>query len=454
MKSKLLVLISMLVIASVLVTSCTTNGTTAVSNESSDEIALETGESSTEPQKPDKLTFWMMKTFVDEGNASMEKQVEEFTKVTGIDVDFELIPIDDLSTRWSAAIESGNVPDLSYFDYNNLGAFQSQGLLLEIDDAISETQALNGNLNPALLKSMYYEGHYYGIPMWAEPTVLYYRTDLFEQAGIANPPDTWEEFIDDANILTDPDNGIYGAGFGIGMNLTDSEWWFRDIIWSYGGSLMAEDGKKATINTPEFKLAASFIVDFFTKENVTPPGVIGWDDSGNNKAYLAGQVAMIINTGSVYNAIFNTEDYPDLRENTELALVPGGPEGRFITGISNGLAIFKESDNPYWAKQLMIWMMDKEWQRDWMKSGGYLIVPAYPELAEDEFWQTNAGRVFAEVPEYYAFLGYPGDFTQSAGVIANSFVLSRNFQEVIVNGQPLDEMLVDLQVEVTDILNQ
>jgi ABC-type glycerol-3-phosphate transport system substrate-binding protein len=407
-----------------------------------------------EPPKPEKLTFWMMKIFVDTGNESVQAHVEEFTKETGIPVDFELIPINDLSTRWSAAIESGNVPDLSYFDYNNLGQFHGQDLLLDVTDTVDAIQAKNGDLTPALLRSMTYDGRLYGVPMWAEPTVLYYRTDLFEKAGIANPPDTWDEFIADAKLLTDPANGVYGAGFGIGMNLTDSEWWFRDIIWSHGASLVAEDGVTAKADTPEFKQAAQFITDFYTTDNVTPPGVVGWDDAGNNKSYLSGQSAMIINTGSVYNAIFNTSDYPDLKETTKLALVPAGPAGRFVTGICNGMGIFKATQNPYWAQQLMMWMMDKEWQREWMQFGGYQIVPAYPDLAEDPFWQNDYGRVFGEVPQYYAFIGYPGPFTPAAGEVSNTFQLTSHFMEVVVNNQPLDEMLAKLQEDLTAIFQQ
>lgn len=449
---KLSLIFSLLVVMVLTFTACSPKTTPTESIPSVQETEDEAVP--TVPDKPSKLTFWMMKTFVDEGNLSMEAHVEEFEKATGIEVDFEMIPIDDLATRWSAAIESGNTPDLSYMDYNNLGQFQAKDLLLDVTDTIAEVQAKNGELTPALLESMTYNGKLYGVPMWAEPTVLYYRTDLFEKAGIANPPDTWEEFIEDAKLLTDPDNGVYGAGFGIGMSLTDTEWWVRDILWSFGASINAADGKTATVNTPEFKEAAQWFVDFYTKHNITPPGVVGWDDSGNNKSYLSGQSAMVINTGSVYNAIFNTADYPDLKENTKVAPVPGGPSGRFITGICNGIGIFKNTQNPYWSKQLMAWMMDKEWQREWMKFGGYLIVPAYPDLAEDPFWQTDAGRVFAEVPLYYAFIGYPGNFTPASGQIANTFVLTRNFMEVIVNDQPLEEMLDNLQAEVTEILNK
>ncbi len=44
----------------------------------------------------------------------------------------------------------------------------------------------------------------YGLPFDGESTGLFYRTDLFEAAGIAEPPKTWEEFTAAAEKLTDP----------------------------------------------------------------------------------------------------------------------------------------------------------------------------------------------------------------------------------------------------------
>ncbi len=48
-----------------------------------------------------------------------------------------------------------------------------------------------------------YEDKMWGLPMGGETTGLFYRTDLFEEAGIDDPPTTWEEFEATAAALTD-----------------------------------------------------------------------------------------------------------------------------------------------------------------------------------------------------------------------------------------------------------
>ena len=48
-----------------------------------------------------------------------------------------------------------------------------------------------------------YDDKMWGLPIDGETTGLFYRTDLFEAAGITEPPKTWDEFEADAATLTD-----------------------------------------------------------------------------------------------------------------------------------------------------------------------------------------------------------------------------------------------------------
>lgn len=396
------------------------------------------------------VSFWMKKALVDESNAAIEARVGEFEQQTGIDVDLRILPYEDFRTQWSAAIESGNVPDVSFFGYQEVGQFYSQDLLMDVTDLVNEIQAANGPMTESLLNAATFDGKMYGVPFWSESTILFYRKDLFEQAGLSGPPETWEQFLEYAKQLTDPEAGVYGAGFGIGRSNSDAEWWFRDILWDNGAYVFSEDGQSAALDTPEAKAALQWIVDMFTTAGVTPPGAVGWDDSGNNKAYLAGQAAMVINVGSVYHVL--NRDLPDLLANTGFALVPGGPEGRYIAGISNNLGIFAGAKNPEAAKQLITFMSDPAWQAEWMKASGYQVVPVYPALTEDEFWNTEAGAVFTETPQYYQFLGAPGPFTPAAGEVYNSRLLTDALEQVIVQGKPLDDAIADLQTAINDVI--
>jgi len=69
------------------------------------------------------------------------------------------------------------------------------------------------------------EGNLYAVPLYSETSFTFYRTDLFEKAGVDAPTEqiTYTEFADMVAKLHDPDNGVYGtcqrgkAGWGENM---------------------------------------------------------------------------------------------------------------------------------------------------------------------------------------------------------------------------------------------
>lgn len=448
MKVRIGLLFALLILVGGLVAGCT--GVAPAATEPAAAEPAEAGEAAA--PTGETISFWMKKALVDDSNAAIEARVAQFEAETGIDVDLRILPYEDFRPQWSAAIESGNVPDVSFFGYQEVGQFYRQGVLMDVTDLVAEIQAANGPMTDALTTAVTFDGKMYGIPFWSESTILFYRKDLFEAAGLSGPPETWEQFLEYATALTDPEAGVYGAGFGIGRSNSDAEWWFRDILWDNGAYVFSEDGQSCGLNTPEAAAALQWIADMFTTANVTPPGAVGWDDSGNNKAYLAGQAAMVINVGSVYHVL--NRDMPDLLANTGFALVPGGPEGRIIAGISNNLGIFAGAKNPEGAKQLVKYLSDPAWQAEWMKASGYQVVPVYPALTEDEFWNTEAGAVFTETPQYYQFLGAPGPFTPAAGEVYNSRLITDALEQVIVQGKPMADAITDLCAAIDQVIAQ
>lgn len=397
------------------------------------------------------LSFWMKKTFVEPSNEAVAVRVKEFERANQVTVDLRLIPYEDFRPQWSAAIESGNVPDVSFFGYQEVGQFYKQGVLTDLSDVVKGIVASNGKMADSLVNAITFEGKQWAVPFWSESTILFYRKDLFQKAGLTRAPNTWEEFMQYAKKLTDPAAGVYGAGFGLGRGNSDSEWWMRAILWSHGAALFTRDGKGPSIDTAEGRVAFNWLKDFFTS-GVTPPGAIGWDDAGNNRAYLTGQAAMIINVGSVYYVLSTSRQ--DLMEKTGFALVPKGPKGRFVVGLSNNLGVFRKSRNPEMAKRLVAFMLDQNWQKVWMRASGYQVVSPFPRLSEDDFWRSEAGRTFTLTPLYYRFLGYPGPFTPAAAEVANSRLLTDAMEKVVVQKQPVDQVVKALQAEIRRVISK
>jgi multiple sugar transport system substrate-binding protein len=397
-------------------------------------------------------SVWMVKGFVEEQNEMFVERVNEFAKEKGIDVDISMIAYDDFFPKWSAAIQSGNVPDISSFGFQEVGQFQAQGVLEDLTDLISVIENKNGEFFPSSLDVVKLDGKIAAIPFWGESQAMYYRKDYLEKAGIASYPKTWEEFREFSKKVTDPKNGIYGAGIGYGNANSDSEWLSRSMIASFGGSIFDETGTKIVIDSPEAMEAIKYIKAIFTEDKTTPPAAMGWDSGGNNNSYISGQSAFVFNTGSILKAMRN--DRPDLLEVSGIAPIPAGPAGRYSPGIVNCLGIFKDAKNKEFARELMVFLLEPEWYASWIEASAPLAVPVLKALVDEPVWQDEYNRPFIETMEDYIFLGYKGSFQPAAGEIANLRLLNNLFAEVISKNVPIEEAITEFAKEAEKVLNK
>jgi multiple sugar transport system substrate-binding protein len=393
---------------------------------------------STAPAGP--LTVWMKKGFVAEQNTAFEARAAEFAAATKSTVNVEMLAYEDAFPKWTAAIAAKNVPDVTFFGYQEVGQFAGQGVLADVSDVLKSLQDKNGRIFARSVEAVTFGGKSYAVPFWGEGSALYYRKDLFQAAGIAGPPKTWDEFRAAAIKLTDAPKGIYGAGIGYGDGNSDCEWLTRATIWSFGGSIFGADGKTIVFDSPETRAAIAYVVKLFTQDKVTPPAALGWNDAGNNTAYLSGQAAMIVNTGSV--AVALKKNNPELFAKTGIALIPGGPAGQFTAGISNNLAIFKDAKNVKGGKDFLAFVLDPKWYQQWIAVSAPLALPVYESLAKsDPVWQDPINKGFMDSMGTFKFLGYKGPYTPAAGKIYNLRLINALFQGIMAKGQSTDDAI-------------
>ena len=109
---------------------------------------------------------------------------------------------------------AGGGPDIVATDNRYYTLFADQGWIVPLDE-------IDPNFTPDSLDSGYvastiahycmFNGRLYGLPWQSDTHILIYRKDLYEEAGIANPPRTWDEYHEYAKKLNDPEHGVYGA---------------------------------------------------------------------------------------------------------------------------------------------------------------------------------------------------------------------------------------------------
>ena len=406
-------------------------------------------ESASRPAETKEITVWMKKQLVPEANDIVIERGKEFAEKNNVKVNVEVIAYEDFMPKWTAAIESGKTPDVSFFGYQEVGQFYEKGVLADVSALYEKINKEQSAFYPSLKNAVTFQEKQYGIPFWAEATVMYYRKDILAAAGFNEPPQTWDDFRKVAKATTDAAKGIYGAGIGYGKGNSDAEFFTRALIWSFGGAEVDTAGKKVIVNSPETVAAAKYITDIFTVDKTTPPSSVSWDDAGNNKAYLSGQSVMILNSGSVANAA--KKDNPDLYKNTGLAPFPAGPKGRFVPGIENTLGIFKNSKNQELAQQLIEFYLEKAWYTSWIEKSAPLLVPVYSALESEAVWQDPMNKPFIQSVKDFTFLGNRGNFNSKAGEVYNLRLINDAFQRMLVDKVTPDKAIAELQAKLEEV---
>lgn len=165
--------------------------------------------------------------------------------------------------------------------------------------------------------------HDIGIPSFGVPYVIAYNKAMFEKAGISGPPNTWDEWVSDAQKVQAANPGVFGAGFD--PSDPSDPWKF---IWSYthqlGGSFMSTNGKKANLDSKQVNAAMNFYFSQFYKEKIVPPDSLAWNNAQMISAFTSGKIAMLpIATAGVLTAAKGTPVANDVA----FAQLPGVPFG-------------------------------------------------------------------------------------------------------------------------------
>ncbi len=171
----------------------------------------------------------------------MQQLAERFQELhPNITIEFQDSPAEEITDKLLTQVAGGTAPDVAYLDQGAVGDFATRNALVALDDYIAQSQAVDkDDYIAAWRDAASFEGKMYGLPFDGETTGLFYRTDLFEAAGIEGPPTTWDEFEAAAQKLTNKDEKKYGFI----LFAPESAYYWYPWLWQAGGTLLSEDGK-------------------------------------------------------------------------------------------------------------------------------------------------------------------------------------------------------------------
>ncbi|MEV7775279.1 extracellular solute-binding protein [Kitasatospora sp. NPDC086791] len=227
----------------------------------------------------------------------------------GIKVSVEVDSWTDIGKRVEDMIAAGKSPDLL-----QTGGFADQvaaGRLYPASDVLSmNTQA---NFLDTFAHAGQVLGTQYGIPFVSSSRVLFYNKAMFKQAGIAQPPATWNELKQDAEKIKAKVPGVTPYGLPLGPEEAPAE----SMLWTLsGGGSISDDVGNYTIDSAQNQATFTWL-----KSNLVSTGLTYPDPGKMNRTpvfqdFAAGKVAMLnghptlLRMASAANIDFGTAPIP------------------------------------------------------------------------------------------------------------------------------------------------
>lgn len=387
------------------------------------------------------LTYWGGLIFSEVANQMLVDRIEQWGAEKGVDVEVVMINQNETVQRVSAAIESGTMPDALDMGTNQMLLLSQAGQLEPLDALYDEIGGMVGGwlpLSDQVTDPARFGGHRYGIPFSLGGNVLFRRADVLEPLGYTDAPATWEELSEMAAAGQNPPEH-YGMGFSLSNvgdgNLTTA------MMQSWGGRVADDEGKTCTLDSPEVRAFLTWITDAFNA-GLFPPGATTWDGAGDNVAYQSGNALFIANPGSVY--LYMRDEDPELGEGTKYSALPAGPVTRVSSVGANLRAISSTSKNKELAMDLLKYLSDPEFMKEYYFNAiygpsavGYQDAPIFSESAVHQGLLDLAlnGTLGA----------YPDVDNAAFAEYQTNFLTPRMVQRVVVDGLSVDDAVLETQ---------
>jgi ABC-type glycerol-3-phosphate transport system substrate-binding protein len=302
----------------------------------------------------------------------MQELSSQWEEATGNTLDWVVLEENVLRQRVTTDIAT----DGGQFDIITIGAYEApiwgaQGWLVPLDDlgdGYDYEDIFEGVRN-----GLSADGTLYAVPFYAESSFTFYRTDLFEEAGLTMPEQpTWEEIASFAEELHDPENQVYGIclrgkpGWGENMAFVGT------LVNTFGGRWFDMDWNPQ-LESDAWKEAINFYVDLLN--NYGPPGASSNGHNENRALFASGNCAMWIDATSAAGYIFNPSE-SKVADVTSFAPAP-------VAETPNGagwfwawaLAIPESSTKVDAAKDFLAWATSQEYVQLVGETKGWVSAP-------------------------------------------------------------------------------
>ena len=282
---------------------------------------------------------------------------QEFTDLTGIELEWTFIPFGSLQEKMNAEgiAANGAFDVVNYLD--SWGPPNSYWL--QPIDAWLERDGISMSRYPeAFARSAQFEGQTLGFPLRAHAQLLFYRKDL-----IPNPPSSWEELIAVGKKLKqdNPEVAPLALYYNNDGNRQNLFIWIN-FLWAAGADIFNDDWSAAWDSEAALQATEDYIA-LHTTHAVTNPNSVAFNEADARQSFMQGKSAMIPVWWWAYSGFHNPDSSTLSKDQVGFAGMPTY-QGRTKTyAISMPFSISQYSRNQEAAWEFLKWLsnpaMDK-----------------------------------------------------------------------------------------------
>ena len=299
---------------------------------------------------------------------NIKKALPEFEKESGLKVELTQLGEDQLSDQYNVKLNAGS-SDLDVMMYRPLQEgklFAKNGYLADLSDKVKGNKDWNwDDFQKGPVESTTYKDKVVGVPLITEQEVLYYRKDLLEKSGIANPPKTLDELKADATKIAQDNPGVAGFVARTGKSAAVTQ--FSSFLYSFGGEFIGQDDK-AAVNSDAAKAAYAFyggLIKDQGPKNVSTD--MSWPEA--MAIFTQGKAAFYTEADSLYKNATDTAK-SKVADTVGFAPFPAGPAGSKPYNVPSwALGVNEASKNQANAWKFIEWATSKDQTLTNQKSG-------------------------------------------------------------------------------------
>jgi multiple sugar transport system substrate-binding protein len=314
----------------------------------------------------------------------------------GVTVDLVSPPTDQADQKIQQMLQSGTGVDVVEVRDSTVGAFSNNGWLYDLSDDVTGWPGWDDLTDNAQAVSEA-DGSRYFVPYGFYGLSLFYRTDLVEEAGFDGPPASWEELLEQASAIQDPEQNTYGYAFRGGQN------GFANVVAAIEAytidDLDVEDAYRLEDGSTIFAApGAQDAVDtyFSLFEQASPPSAVSWGYPEMVEGFTNGSTAFLLQDPEVIATVAQSTTIDESQWSTAPLLT--GPTGKAAQPLATaGWGVAEASENKEAAVDLVEFLSGEEPATRFAQENS--LVPIIDGAGEDPFYKEGPWSSYVTMTE-------------------------------------------------------